>query len=284
MGTISDNLGMDNFELEKVETDLLIEAALKVYGYDFRNYAKASLIRRIKDFIETKGHKRISEIIPDIVYDREVFNLFIQNLSITVTDMFRDPEVYRIIRDEVIMLLKTYPFLKIWHAGCATGEEVYSLAILLKEEGLYDRCQIYATDFNNIALAKAKEGIYSLERVKNFTSNYIKAGGKQSFSNYYITNEESFIIDRKLKKNITFANHNLATDTAFGEMNLIMCRNVMIYFDQKLQNKVLKLFYDSLVINGVLCIGTKESLKFSGIEANFSVFSAKGKIYQKKQI
>jgi chemotaxis protein methyltransferase CheR len=197
--------------------------------------------------------------------------------------MFRDPEVYQAIRKDVVTLLRTYPFLKIWHAGCASGEEVYSLAILLKEEGLYDRCQIYATDFNNIALKKAKDGIYPLDRVKKFTSNYIKSGGKQAFSDYYITSEDKCIIDRKLKKNLTFANHNLATDTAFGEMNLILCRNVMIYFDQKLQSKVLELFYDSLIINGILCIGTKESLNFSQVETNFSEFNKKEKIYQKKR-
>lgn len=275
---------MNKFEIEVIELELLADSILKRYGYDFRNYAKASFSRRIKLFLETTGCKNISELIPHILNDEEIFNNLLMRLSITVTEMFRDPSVYSVIRKEVFELLRTYPFLKIWHAGCATGEEVYSMAILLKEEGLYDRCQIYATDFNSMALKAASDGIFPIKSIKQFTANYQKAGGVNTFSDYFVTDKESAIILNELKKNITFANHNLVTDTVFGEMNLIFCRNVLIYFDQKLQDKVLNLFSDSLVRNGFLCLGSKETLRFSKVEQDFEPLFEKHKIFKKIKV
>ena len=272
---------MKNETLESSDIDLLLETIYNHYGYDFRNYARASLVRRVNDFVERNGFTNIAFLAAEVKNNKGLFDSLIQNLSITVTDMFRDPNVYKMIRENIIDVIKTFPFLKIWHAGCATGEEVYSLAILLMEEGLYDRCQIYATDFNNIAIQKAKDGIFSLNKVKEFTQNYLFSGGKTAFSDYYHAKYDSIILDRKLKKNITFANHNLVTDTAFGEMNLIFCRNVLIYFNQKLQNKVLNLFNESLILNGFLCLGTKESLRFSSLEDKYEIVSQNEKIYRK---
>ncbi len=196
--------------------------------------------------------------------------------------MFRDPFVYRSIREKVVPFLKTYPFVKIWYAGCATGEEAYSLAILLQEEGLYERTTIFATDFNDEALEKAKEGIYALDNVQQFTKNYQHAGGTGSFSNYYHAEYESMAINRSLKKKITFANHNLVTDEVFGEMHMIFCRNVLIYFDKKLQNRVLNLFTESLVNGGFLCLGAKENLQFTDVNSYYKPIDKKGKIYQRK--
>jgi chemotaxis protein methyltransferase CheR len=205
----------------------------------------------------------------------------LQELSINVTEMFRDPSFFRSIREEVIPMLQTYPFIKIWHAGCSTGEEVYSMAILLKEEGLYERCQIYATDFNHNVIQKAKAGIYSIENIRKYTANYQLAGGKASFSDYYTAQYNAVYFDPSLKKRITFAQHNLVTDGVFGEMNVIICRNVLIYFNQELQNRVISLFYESLSIGSFMCLGSRESLLFSDHLSNFSEFVEKEKIYQK---
>ena len=274
---------MNITEIENLEIDILLDAIYKRYGYDFRNYARASLKRRIFNFIKKNKLNRPSEIIAELLYNEQLFNEFICNISITVTEMFRDPTFYKTIREKVVPYLKIYPFIKIWHAGCATGEEVYSLAILLKEEDLYDRCKIYATDFNDRALNDAKEAIYPIEQIKKHTLNYQKAGGKKSFSDYYHSEYDSVIMDSSLKKNITFANHNLVADASFGEMNIIICRNVLIYFNKSLQNHVLDLFNDSLITNGFLCLGNKESLMFSDIENKYSDFEKKEKVYQKRK-
>ena len=219
----------------------------------------------------------------EILTNREFFEVLLLDFSINVTEMFRDPIFYKYLRRELVPVLKTYPFVKIWLAGCATGEEVYSLAIILKEEGLYKRTQIYATDFNEAVLKKAKEGIYPIDCMKDYTVNYQKAGGRESFADYYTAKYDSAIIDKSLKNNIIFADHNLATDGVFGEMNLILCRNVLIYFNKILQNRVLGLFYNSLCRNGYLCLGNKESLKFSEQTDNFITIDNKGKIYRKKE-
>ena len=221
-------------------------------------------------------------MIPELLHDRAFFEFFLEQFSITVTEMFRDPFVYQSIRTKVIPVLKTYPFIRIWHAGCASGEEAYSLAILLKEERLYDRCTIFATDFNDVALQKASDGIYDVERAKEFTRNYQQAGGVRSFSEYYHAQYGHIVMDQSLKRNITFANHNLVTDGVFTEAHLILCRNVMIYFDKILQNRALTLFRDSLVRGGLLCLGTKESLQFSEVESNFKVEDGKARIYKKE--
>jgi len=269
-------------ENENIEIELFLQAIHLKFGYDFRNYGKAHIKRRVRHRLSVSDFKNVSELIHKILYDPVFYQEILQDLSITVTEMFRDPEFYLAVRKEVVALLKTYPFIKIWHAGCATGEEVYSMAILLKEEGLLKRSQIYATDFNQIALQKARNGIYPIGRIKEYTQNYQKSGGKASFSDYYNARYESVILNESLKDNIVFADHNLVTDGVFGEMNLVICRNVMIYFDKELQNRVIKLFYESLVPGGFLCLGSKESLRFTEIAHKFDVTTEKQKIYRKK--
>lgn len=273
---------MRRTEIENLEVELLVEAVFKRYGNDFRHYSRASLKRRIHHFLGKTDFARVSEMIPRLLYDRTFFDSLLYGLSVTVTEMFRDPGAYQAIREKVVGFLKTYPFVKVWHAGCATGEEVYSLAILLKEEGLYDRTRIYATDFNDEALDKAKKGIYPVDRIKEYTDNYQKSGGKESFSSYYHSKYGSVIMNQDLKKNIVFANHNLASDSVFGDTHLVMCRNVLIYFDRELQDRALKLFHDSLVYNGFLCLGTKESIRFSVVQGDFNEVDRKMRIYQKR--
>ncbi len=269
--------------IEDIEVDLLLEAIFERYGHDFRDYGRASINRRVTRFLSDSGCETISEMIPRLMHERVFFEKMIRYFSITVTEMFRDPRVYQSIRKQVIPVLKTYPFIRTWNVGCATGEEAYSLAILLKEEGMYERTTLFATDFNDEALEKAKEGIYLSENVKEFTSNYQKAGGLNSFSEYYHARYGAVAIDPSLKKNITFANHNLAIDSVFSEMHLILCRNVLIYFSKPLQDRVLRLFSESLVPNGFLCLGTKENIAFSDVADHFKPFNEKLRIFQKKR-
>lgn len=267
---------------EEIEIQLLLEAIYLKYGYDFRNYAKASIRRRILQRLAISGISGVSELQQKILYNKTFFETLLLDFSINVTEMYRDPSFYKALREHVIPILKTYPFIKIWHAGCSTGEEVYSMAIFLKEEGLLDKSLIYATDINEVVLKKAKEGIYPLERLKEFTINYQKSGGRDSFANYYTANFGAAIMNKELKKNIVFSQHNLATDSEFGEMHLIMCRNVLIYFNKDLENRVFNLFNDSLVRKGFLCLGSRESLKYSNYSKQFSEFVPKEKIYRKK--
>lgn len=274
-------LHLNKIELEQLEIELLLSAVFKESGYDFRDYAGASLQRRLHHLRERLGESTISGLIPLVLHDRGVMRQLTQAMSITVTEMFRDPEVFLFLREEVVPYLKTFPFVRIWVAGCASGEEVYSLAILLSEEGLYERCQIYATDYNSDALRKAEEGIYQLEQVKEYMDNYRKSGGKDSLSRYFHSQYDSVIMDSSLKRNITFAAHNLATDNSFCEVNLILCRNVMIYFNQELQARVFSLFSESLSPNGFLCLGTREGILSSGIERSFDTISREYKIYKK---
>ena len=272
---------MDNVDTQNIELKLLLQAIHLRYGYDFRNYAKASIRRRVEHRLVQDRFPNISAMQHKLLYDEVFFSQLLRDFSINVTEMFRDPKFYSAIRNSVIPELKKHPFLKIWHAGCSTGEEVYSMAILLKEEGLYDKTQIYATDMNEVVLKKAKDGIYDISRLKQYTANYQKAGGLESFSDYYVAHNEHVIMDKSLKKNILFSEHNLATDGVFGEMNLIMCRNVLIYFNRELQNRVFKLFYDSLTSEGFLAIGSKESLRFSENADNFKDIDKHEKIYQR---
>lgn len=269
-------------DTEELEINLLLDAMRYRYGYDFRGYARASLTRRINKGLEETEYTRISDLIPAIIHDRNFFIKFVRNLSVHVTEMFRDPLFFRTLRELVVPYLETFPFIKIWSAGISTGEEVYSLAILLKEEGLYEKSRIYATDFSDIVLEKAKKGIYPTDLIKKSTKNYQDAGGKKSFGEYYYAEYESAIFDRTLKENIVFANHNVVTDSVFGEMNLILCRNVLIYFNTDLQNRVLQLFFDSLRPNGFLCLGAKETLEFSGVKDHFTRLTRGQKIFQKK--
>lgn len=273
---------MNEQQIEAIEINLLLEAIYQRYGYDFRHYARASIKRRINKFLNRSGYTRISDLTRMLLRDEIFFEELLGNFAVSVTEIFRDPDFYQVIRNEIVPYLETYPFVKIWHAGCASGEEAYSLAILLKEEGLYDRATIFATDIYDDVLSSAREGIYSLAQMKKYTANYQKAGGRRSFSNYYHARYDSAIMDKSLAKNITFAKHNLVTDSVFGEMHMILCRNVLIYFDTSLQNQVLQLFNDSLIYGGFLCLGTKESLRFTDVNRNFKEIKEMSKIYQKK--
>lgn len=269
-------------EIEDIEIQLLLDGIFEKYGLDFRDYSRAHIKRRVKHRIEIDGFNSISELQGKILRDREFFENFLLDFSINVTEMYRDPSFYKAIRKEVIPILRTYPFIKIWHAGCSSGEEVYSMAILLKEEGLYEKTQIYATDFNNDILRQAKRGIYRLESVKLFTKNYQQSGGKNNLSNYYIADNENVIVDSLLKERIVFSEHNLVIDGVFGEMNLIICRNVLIYFEKDLQNKVFKLFRNSLVPGGILGLGSRESLIGVDIKDNFEPLVERERIYRLK--
>lgn len=260
---------------------MLLEAVYHRYGYDFRHYARASLTRRINHLFQRSGLKHLSEMIPKVLHEELFFDQFLNHMSITVTEMFRDPYFFAAIREKVIPALRTYPFIKIWHAGCSTGEEVYSMAIALKEEEFYDRSQIYATDYNKKSLFIAQEGIYSISYMQQYIDNYNKAGGKCSLSDYCFAKYKSVKMSDSLKENITFAHHNLTTDGVFGEMNLIICRNTLIYFDRTLQDRVLNLFADSLCYGGFLCLGTKETLDFSTVKNQFETLSKREKIFKK---
>ena len=269
-------------DIQEIELDLLLEAIFQRYGYDFRHYARASVKRRVQRILEKSGCARISEMIPRFLYDEAFSHAAIQEFSVAVTEMFRDPEFYRSFRQIVVPYLKTYPYIRVWHAGCAMGEEVYSMAILLQEEGLYDRSTIFATDFNEAVLDKAREGIYALKDIRQYTLNYASAGGVRSFGDYYHARYESAIMDPSLKSRVTFASHNLATDGVFGELHVIFCRNVLIYFDKELQNRVLGLFADSLAPGGFLCLGSKETLQYSDMADRFKLIDERAKIFQKR--
>ncbi|WP_105615269.1 CheR family methyltransferase [Vallitalea okinawensis] len=269
---------------EEIEVKLFIEGMYLKHGYDFRDYSWSHMKRRIKNKLLMSNLNSISEMQHKMLTDDAYFKSLLPEFSINVTEMYRDPEFFDYVRKEIIPLLKTYPKIKIWHAGCSTGEEVYSMAIMLQEEGVYDRCQIYATDFNEKILEKAKEGIYPLEVVKDYTSNYIQAGGKVNFADYYTAKYDAIIMHQSLKKNIIFACHNVVTDQVFGEMNMIICRNVMIYFNNELQNRVIKLFNESLCKGGILCLGSKETLKTNEAQGYFEVYEAKQKVYRKRLI
>jgi chemotaxis protein methyltransferase CheR len=269
-------------QIQEIETDLLLEAIYKHFGYDFREYNKAHVMRRIIHRTGMLSLNSISELQHKVLHEKGFIDIILKDLSINVTEMFRDPNFYLAIRNEVFPLLKTYPYLKIWHAGCASGEEVYSFAIMLKEEGLLERTQIYATDFNPLVLDIAQKGIYSVGKIKEYTQNYQAAGGKQSFSDYYIARYDSVIMDQSLKKNIVFAEHNLVTDSVFAEVHMIICRNVLIYFNKQLQNRVVKLFTNSLVTGGFLGLGSKENLMFTDEFEQYAVIDAREKIYKRK--
>lgn len=275
-------MGKEETNLENIELELLLQAIFLQYGYDFRNYSRAHVKRRVKHRMVQEGVASISELQNKILHNPEVFDRMVRDLSINVTEMFRNPDFYKSVREKVIPLLKTYPFLKIWHAGCATGEEVFSFAIMLKEEGLLERTQIYATDFNPYVVEQARKGIFPIRYIKEYTANYQKAGGKESFSDYYHANDEWVIFDKSLSRNMVFAEHNLVTDSVFAEVNMIVCRNVLIYFNRELQNKVLGLLHDSLITGGFLALGTKESLMFSDNQMKYKVVDARQKIFKKK--
>lgn len=263
------------------ELTSILKAIEDVYGYDFSDYSEASFKRRVTRFMEVKKFDSVGSLLQRLLGEESIFEEFIQEVTVNVTEMFRDPSFYLSLRNNIVPRLATYPFIKIWVAGCSTGEEIYSVAIMLKEEGLLDRSLIYATDINQQALKKAKEGLFRMEYMKNYITNYQKAGGKNSFSDYYMAKYNSALIDKSLKNNVVYSVHNLVTDQSFNEFQLILCRNVLIYFNQELQNKVINLFYESLCRFGFLSLGNKESLHFTDKKKNFEETDKKEKIYMK---
>ncbi|MNV28759.1 Chemotaxis protein methyltransferase Cher2 [compost metagenome] len=267
-------------ELEQIEIELLLDGVHRLYGYDFRNYALPSLKRRIWHHVHAENVLTISALQEKVLHDRACFERFVYSLSIPVTEMFRDPGLFLTFRQKVVPLLRTYPYIRIWHAGCSTGEEVYSMAILLHEEGLYDKARIYATDMNERSLQQAKEGVYDISRMKQYTKNYLEAGGTRAFSEYYTAKYNSVILQPYLRKNIIFAEHNLATDTSFNEFNVIFCRNVMIYFNDELRDHVHGLFHESLSRFGILVLGSKESIHFTKYSDCYESLDRVEKIYR----
>ena len=246
--------------LEELEISLLLEAIHRQYGFDFRSYAKGSLRRRLRHRAREERVKTITGLLEKILHDPGCMERLLLDLSISVTAMFRDPTFFSTFREKVVPLLRTYPFVRIWNAGCSTGEETYSLAIMLEEEGLLEKTRIYATDINEAVLERATSGVFPLDKMRDYTQNYIKAGGTRAFSEYYVTGYDGARFSRSLSENIVFAQHNLVSDRSFNEFHVIVCRNVMIYFDRALQDRVHELFHESLVMFGVLGLGTKEAL------------------------
>lgn len=269
-------------QLIDIEIRLLMEGIYQVYGYDFREYSEASLRRRLTLWLAASGFTTLSAAQSQLLRDQTLFDTLLRGITVNVSEMFRDPAFFKAVRELVVPYLKTYPFVKIWHAGCASGEEAYSMAILLLEEGLKGRFRIYATDINEEVIRKAQEGIYPLQELQRFTRNYQHAGGTGSFSDYYTARYDHAILSSSLRDNIVFAAHNLAVDSGFGEMNLILCRNVMIYFKQPLKERVLELFDTSLLAGGFLCLGTKESLDHRRISRRYEAITARMQIYRKR--
>lgn len=272
---------MPRSELEELELKLLLEAIYQNYGYDFREYARASIKRRMWRRMMEEGLVTISGLQERVLHEPSCMERLLLDLSINVTSMFRDPSFYAAVRDKIVPLLRTYPFIRIWNAGCATGEETYSLAILLREEGLESRTRIYATDINGVVLQQARDGVFPLDRMKEFTQNYLRYGGRCSFSDYYKVYGDRARFDPTLLANAVFAQHNLVSDSSFNEFNMIVCRNVMIYFDRSLQDKVHGLFYRSLTRSGVVALGHKESIRFTSHADAYEELDAHEKLYRR---
>ncbi len=274
-------LNPDSYDLEALEIRLLLEGIYSHYGYDFREYAPASLRRRILEVMANEELENVSALQERLLHDSGCFERFLLALTVNVTAMFRDPGFYIVFREKVVPILRTFPFIRIWHAGCSTGEEVYSLAILLEEEGIYDRCRIYATDLNESVLKQAMAGIYPLHFMQGYINNYVKAGGKRSFSEYYTANYDNAIFRSSLRRNVVFSQHNLVTDGSFNEFNVTLCRNVLIYFNKILQDRVHNLLYDSLSMFGVLGLGQKESLNYTPHEHHYEQIDKREKLYRR---
>ncbi|WP_419875335.1 CheR family methyltransferase [Candidatus Pristimantibacillus sp. PTI5] len=268
-------------ERERIEIELLLEAVFRFYGYDFRNYSYSSIRRRIWHRIHSERLTTVSGLMECILHNREYMDRLLADMTIHVTEMFRDPEVFKSFRENVVPFLRTLPLIRIWHAGCSTGEEVYSMAILLQEEGLYEKTRIYATDTSADVLKIAREGVYPIGKMKQYTRNYLESGGQASFSQYYTAKYDSVVFQTELKRNIVFAQHNLVTDSSFNEFNVILCRNVMIYFNKQLQHHVHGLLYDSLSRFGVLALGTKESINFTRHADAYEELDNPNRLYRK---
>ena len=268
-------------ELERIEIDLLLEGIFRRYGFDFRQYAPASLKRRLWRRVHGEGLASLSALQERVLHDSACMERLLLDLSINVTAMFRDPSFYAAFRERVVPLLRTYPFARVWNAGCSTGEEVYSIAILLHEEGVYDKTRIYATDINDSVLERARAGVFPIDKMQEYTQNYIAAGGKRSFSEYYVARYDGAAFSPSLIENVVFAQHNLVSDRSFNEFHVIICRNVMIYFDKPLQDSVHRLFYDSLATFGVLALGHKESIRFTPDAAAYEELDGEERLYRK---
>lgn len=263
------------------QVEVLINDLLEIYGYDFRNYTKASLKRRINRLFSIERFPSFAEFRYKIKSEEQYLNRLVEAISVNVTEMFRDPSFYKTLREEIITTLATYPYIRIWHAGCSTGEEVYSMAILLEEAGVLDKSLLYATDINPQVLEKARSGVFPLSAMKEYSENYILSGGRADFSDYYVAQYDRARFDDRFKKRMIFSTHNLVSDSSFNEFQLILCRNVLIYFDQHLQNKVLNLFDQSLQPFSFLALGSKETLKFSSIAKKYQQVENKEKIWRK---
>ena len=268
-------------DLERIEVHLLLEAIYQHYGFDFRGYAPGSLKRRLWRRAYAEKVETMSALQDRVLHDPAVMERLLLDLSINVTSMFRDPSFFQAMRQKVVPLLRTYPFIRIWNAGCSTGEETFSIAILLREEGLYERARIYATDINDKVLERARAGVFPLEKMRDYTENYIRAGGTEAFSSYYTAEGHSARFRSELLDQVVFAQHNLVSDAPFNEFNLIVCRNVMIYFGKALQDRVHELFYESLDTFGILALGHKESIKFTKYEDRYEALDAPEKLYRK---
>ncbi|GIZ13150.1 protein-glutamate O-methyltransferase CheR [Pseudomonas sp. NCCP-436] len=267
---------------DEIELRLLIEAIYLRYSYDFRDYSRASLKRRLQQAQIQLGCSTLSALQERILHEPKAFMQLLQYLTIPVSEMFRDPDYFLALRQQVVPVLHTYPSLKVWVAGCSTGEEVYSLAILLREEGLLERTMIYATDINPYSLERAEQGIFALDNLRTYTQNYQLSGGKGAFSDYYSAAYDRVLFDKSLRANVTFADHSLATDSVFAETHLVSCRNVLIYFNRDLQDRALGLFHDSLCHRGFLGLGSRESLDFSAYSRHFEAVSRKERIFRKR--
>lgn len=270
----------NNFLIEFEDLEDIIYILRKISEFDLSGYSKSSLKRRIERFLQVEKMDLV-DLKNAIVNVKDFHLYFIQELVVNVTEMFRDPEFFVSLKTNVIPYLKTYPQIRIWSAGSSTGEEAYSTAILLNEKGILGRSFIYGTDISPKALEAARKGVYSLNKIKSYTENYLKTMPGSEFSNHYTAMYDAAIINKEYRSKVLFSSHNLVTDHAFNEFQLIMCRNVMIYFDKNLQQRVLNLFYDSLSLFGFLCLGSKESLYAYDIKDNFKVIDKRYNIYQK---
>ncbi|NKF22585.1 CheR family methyltransferase [Solimonas marina] len=271
---------MDAARREEIEIELFVQALRMRYGYDFSQYAHASFKRRVQNLAMHFGCANIAQMTERVLHDTALIPEVIAQLSVPVSEMFRDPEVFECLRRDIFPVLASYPHFNIWHAGCAHGEEIYSMAILLQEAGLYERAQIYATDISAQALETAKDGIYAARHLQQWAANYLRAGGQRTLSDYFHSRYGHLKLDESLNRNIVFAQHNLAADGVFCEAHLILCRNVLIYFKPDLQRRAVELFRTSLVRGGHLCLGTKESLTFTGCAASFGVVSGRNALYR----
>jgi chemotaxis protein methyltransferase CheR len=271
----------DDRERERLEMDLLLEALHRRYGYDFRGYARASLRRRLWRRVDLEGLRTLSGLQERVLHDPGAIDRLLADLSINVTEMFRDPGFHAALRAQVVPLLRTHPFVRVWVAGCSSGEEVVSLAVMLREEGLLERTRIYATDIDEATLAQARRAAYPVEKLQAYTRNYLEAGGREAFSSYYEVDGSTAVFDPGLLADVVFAQHNLATDGSFNAFHLVTCRNVLIYFGRDLQDHVLGLFDASLERRGVLALGRKETLRGTRVEDRFEILDEAERLYRR---